>query len=436
MDACGCGMLLGYSCGNIGHRSPSSLDFPKPRFLGDEEFHELNSTRRISSHNRVCMRGATAAAFTCALAVLIAGGAPGALINWMVFTSQPFSPELVPPAPDYTKAASWASSPLFEETHRSWWVPPTVEPVDAAHARFDVFWIHPTTYFFGTWNAAVDSPLTNLITNVVPVREQAGPFNGECRIFAPRYRQLSQGVQDRFPREEQQAAMNVAFSDVWAAFQHFLNHTEGRPFFIGSYSQGTLHAMRLLKQWLPTASTKETTRFVAWYGIGNTVPETEMATTLHVCRAPREVSCYVSYNTVLTGDVEGSAHWRAKGKPTCVNPLSWRQNGAVAGMDHHLGAVPLMSSAGPGWRLLFYPFTRMFSPAPPDRGLVTAQCEDGILYISDPAANETVGHRYEFNPGGAMHAFDINLFWINLRTNIRERGENYLSLVGAPKEGV
>ena len=266
-----------------------------------------------------------------------------AFVEYMFFTAEAFDPKRVPPPPDYERASSWVTSPFH--TDRAKWVPVGSDEVREPH-DFDVFWVHPTTYFLGNWNAPIDSFQAKLVTDFTPMREHAAVFNGRCRVFAPRYRQLSQGVQDRFSRAQQQAAMAVAYSDTWAAFQHFLKATKGRPFFVGSHSQGTLHSKRILQQWLKTAPAEEANRLVAWYGIGNTVPEAEMVGTLPVCQTPEQTKCYVSFNTALYGDKKGSNHWKKLGPPTCVNPLSWQQNEALVGKEAHLGAIPSTCSGG------------------------------------------------------------------------------------------
>jgi len=182
--------------------------------------------------------------------------------------------------------------------------------------------------------------------------------------------------------------------------------------------------MRLLQQWLRTAPAAQTARFVAWYGIGNTVPEAEMEGVLPVCTSATQTRCFISYNAVVEGDTAARDHWHVKGTPTCVNPLSWRQDELLVGKEHHLGAVPLLSSAAGLWRVLLYPILGAPSESP-DEGLLTAQCRDGVLYVSDPSANKSVGHRYAFSPGVGLHALDTNLFWMNLRVNIRERAQAF-----------
>lgn len=249
-------------------------------------------------------------------------------------------------------------------------------------------------------------------------------FNGESRVFMPRYRQLSQGAQDRYPVAEQQPAMDVAFSDVWQAFMHFLEHCQGRPFFIGSHSQGTLHAVRLLQRWLASAPSEETSRLVAAYLIGNTVTGKDMAGVLPICAQPNSTFCYLSYNAVQHGDEQQAAHWRSKGPPTCVNPISWQHDEAVASKDLHRGAIPILASQPIFFRILLYPLLRYVTFTMPDKNLVSAQCEDGILFVSDPSLDPSAACNYG---AGGFHAWDLHLFWMDLRANIRERASAFVA---------
>ena len=61
----------------------------------------------------------------------------------------------------------------------------------------DVFFLHPTTYFWrGGWNAPVGGFLTRLIT-AVTLDGQASAFEQAGRIFAPRFRQMTLSGFDR-----------------------------------------------------------------------------------------------------------------------------------------------------------------------------------------------------------------------------------------------
>ncbi len=73
-------------------------------------------------------------------------------------------------------------------------------------------------------------------------------FNGSCRVFAPRYRQAH--LKAFFMRSSNKSveAFDTAYSDLKSAFEFYLLHyNKGRPIIIASHSQGTLHAIRLMK---------------------------------------------------------------------------------------------------------------------------------------------------------------------------------------------
>ena len=83
------------------------------------------------------------------------------------------------------------------------------------------------------WNVSdTDAPL-----NPAVLLNQASVFNACCRIYAPRYRQASLGGLNN------DAALDLAYTDVARAFRHFAAHANhGRPIIIASHSQGTNHA--------------------------------------------------------------------------------------------------------------------------------------------------------------------------------------------------
>src|SRR5262249_15730402 len=151
----------------------------------------------------------------------------------------PFSLETAPPAPDYTNPDDWAALPWRADQADV--VPPGTDLRDEqATAQTDVFFVYPTSYFLGSrWNAAIDDPLANLVTDRGILTQQASVFNGAARVYAPRYRQVSQAGQSQQERpRDKAAALDLAYHDVQAAFVHYLDEwNQGRPFFIASHSQ-------------------------------------------------------------------------------------------------------------------------------------------------------------------------------------------------------
>jgi len=158
------------------------------------------------------------------------------------------------PAPDYGEESSWDALPSTSDGADA--VPAGCGENRQADAPVDAFYVHPTSFFSSRPNAAVGDLRTNLVS-ASGLLQQASAFNGIARLYAPRYRQASQTIQDADPlwntpfRNGSSAAlqrsMDLAFSDVVRAFEEFLTaHNDGRPFLLAAHSQGAMHAKRLL----------------------------------------------------------------------------------------------------------------------------------------------------------------------------------------------
>ncbi len=329
------------------------------------------------------------------------------LFSGLLRPDTPFDPSAAPEAPDYNKAKNWAALPDREDNADI--VPAgTNEKDNQANAAIDAFYIHPTSYLLGgKWNASADNFLAALITDYGMLPQHAAVYNGVARVFAPRYRQASQGAQVKpLTVEDREKALALAFSDVKSAFDYFLDvHNGDRPFLIASHSQGTTHAIPLL-QYLFSQRPADAQRLVAGYLIGNTVDESWLSHLLPVCESPTDTGCYLSWNAIAEGGDD--SHWKSKGQPICVNPLSWRRDSVAVPKTENLGSLPV---TGP-----------YFLDAP-HRAQTGARCEDGILWITPPEAS---GYSMALFPGGGYHAYDYNLFWMNIRENLRQRTRAYL----------
>jgi hypothetical protein len=150
------------------------------------------------------------------------------------------------------------------------------------------------------------------------------------------------------PTAPLQQAMDIAFSDVLAAFTHYIdNHNEGRPFFLASHSQGTMHQKRILAyvprypitRATPASSADSlvsraslarpllfcarryrhiaaalphlTDRLVAAYLIGNTIGVDELP--FPACTQYNQTGCLVSWNAMIDG--ADPSHWLQKLEP-------------------------------------------------------------------------------------------------------------------------
>src|SRR6266700_2123880 len=159
--------------------------------------------------------------------------------------------------PDYDNPDFWASTPFKHDPSDSIPVPLLKDAL--TDSSVDVFFIHPTTFTDmdnPAWNAAIDDAAINAKTDYSTILYQASAFN-EFRVFAPRYRQAN--LRAYFTKDTGAAknAFDLAYADVRSSFQYYLDHyNNGRPIIIASHSQGTTHALRLLKEFFENSPLK------------------------------------------------------------------------------------------------------------------------------------------------------------------------------------
>lgn len=286
-----------------------------------------------------------------------------------------------PPKPDYGETNSWDALP-------SSWSCATVVPAECGESRqatapADVFYVHPTSFMASQWNAPIDDLQANLLTGVGQLTQQASAFNGVAKVYAPRYRQVSQSAQGTddlwntgqnrsHEADPLQRAMDFAYSDVQDAFEHFLPHNEGRPLVLASHSQGTMHAKRLLN-YIAAKHPYVLKRLVAAYLLGNTIA-VDGELPVPICGTASQTGCFVSWNTLIVG--ADASHWLDKlptgvRRAACVNPLSWRNDTETALRSLAMGAMPVTGHL----------FLTSF-----DEHLIDAACsKEGVLFVNNPA---------------------------------------------------
>jgi len=316
--------------------------------------------------------------------------------------------QAAPAAPDYALAASWTALPGVAEPARA--TPTGVTAVASAAAPVDVFFIHPTTYGGSDWNAPV-SELTQETDRLESV-SKASVFNGCCAVYAPRYRQAN-AMAFVADNENTLGAADIAYGDVRRAFEHFLAHYSGdRPFIIASHSQGSVMAARLLREEVVGRPLQR--RLVAAYVIGGRVAVGEIPG-LPVCGAPDQTGCLVGWNTRSDTFVRGPLDFPPGAPRVCVNPLSWRTDGAAAKAELNRGAAFLDKS-----RDLH-------------RAFADAQCRGDFLVARDMGEipSDAMGNVLAFLIGpGNYHLRDYEVFWMNLRENALARSRAYLDGAG------
>lgn len=336
----------------------------------------------------------------------------------------PFSAALAPSAPDYRSAEAWLALPGRNGIERS--APEGLPPIAEADAPADVFFVHPTTTSDkAVWNAAWDATGAAAPLNPAVLIGQVGAFAGCCRLYAPRYRQAT------LPALGEEGAVNLAYSDIAAAFRAFIaDHSDGRPFIIASHSQGTMHAIRLMQEEVLDGPLRQ--RLVAAYLIGGYVPADFGEVGLPVCESARQTGCVVSWNAGKIGSLTSRivihdktywwrGTWRSEDQAPalCVNPLTWRAGDAAAPTPaaENPGSLPFPAEPWPRTAVVL---------APLDRHLTGARCHGGMLEVDLPS---TAGPGYSdglTRLAGSYHLNDYGLFYAALRANAADRTAAWL----------
>jgi hypothetical protein len=339
----------------------------------------------------------------------------------MMFLLKPdhaFADAPPPAAPDYRQRDRWAALPDQDDLADTL-VPGAVDR--QANAAVDVFFVHPTTYYRSdSWNQPLDDRLANAITDGAVLRGQASVFNSAGAIYAPRYRQatLYAFLDDTASGP---AALRVAYQDVLAAFDYFLEHySHGRPFILAGHSQGSRHLVPLVRDRIAGGPLRE--RLVAVYAVGYAIKAHELPADVSVCDHADQIGCLVTWNSVGPD----AARFGDPGADICVNPLTWLADGNHADFAENLGAVSFGAfgfSANPDPTALLAPRTVVVEP-----GAADGQCIDGRLLVSDiRSANFGAEPMGEDN----YHIYDYALFYMNIRANAEARAAAYLAAATA-----
>jgi len=349
---------------------------------------------------------------------VVAGGALffNDLVRFAMTPSERFDPAALPAAPDYTQPASWSALPTREDAADAF--VSALPAGDQSKAAADVFYVHPTTYVGSNWNGPIDSARLNADTDRVATRIQASAFNGCCAVYGPRYRQAN-GMAFTQPSEDGGRALDLAWTDVRAAFRHFVSTRDAqRPFIVASHSQGSALAYRLLREEI--AATPLRNQLVAAYLIGGPITEEMVARELPqvpVCAAPDDVGCVLGWHARSAAYKPGPFEFRMlaadgsaverPGARLCVNPLSWRHDNVAVAAEQNSGAVFL--DADPPVLLPHF---------------ASGRCMDGTLVteLAGAVPRDLMGSLLDRALGaGNWHPVEFQLFFADIRRNAAVR---------------
>ncbi len=321
------------------------------------------------------------------------------VLKILIRPAKPFSKHVAPQGPDYSYYSSWAA---FPQVHRMADQVPLKSGIksEQANAPADVFYIHRTTLLSNRhWNADAGNRKLNHRTDIQAIRNQVSIFNGSCKVYAPRYRQATLfSFFDRSGSGKQ--ALDLAYGDIRHAFSYYLeNYNNGRPIVIAGHSQGAEHAKRLLGEFFD--GKELLSKLVVAYLVG--MPENENTfKEIPPGKSPLQSGCFLCWSTFGWGI---SPNYFQDGYKTsvCINPLTWDDNETYGSYQKHLGSVPLNFKGI-------------------DKHIIEAKCTKGVLWIHNRKKL-----RYIPLPLKNYVMMDLNLFFMNIRENLKLRIENFIS---------
>jgi hypothetical protein len=311
--------------------------------------------------------------------------------------------------PDYSKADAWIARPDIPHNAAEW-RPGDFPPPQAASKRVAAFYIHPTTYLRGDrWNAPMYDQESGWRDELF-TQSQASAFNNVAELWAPRYRQAAYGA-FLLNSEDARKALDLAYSDVAAAFDAFLRANPTGPIILASHSQGSLHLIRLLREQKEALRGRLVAAYVAGWPISTTTDLPELG--FPACTSPVQTGCILSWMTF--GDPPNPklilADWqqtrglaggeRRRKDILCVNPITGTQGGSARPADNPGTLVP----------------NNDFTSGRLVPGAVGAHCENGLLILDDAVPN--LGP-YVL-PGNNYHVYDYALFWDAIRADAGRR---------------
>lgn len=311
--------------------------------------------------------------------------------------------------PDYRDPSRWVARPGAPDDPSLW----TPAGISGGRGSAAIFYIHPTTYLRNDrWNAPIDLTGDAEFRRRLFVQSQASAFNGAGQVWAPRYRQAAYGA-FLLNSKDANAALDLAYRDVTAAFDRFVVEAGDRPMILAGHSQGALHLERLLKE--RVAGKPIARRIVAAYVVGWPISTAAdlPALGLPACRTPDEAGCilsWLSFAEPANPDLvlhsyeksEGFAgEKRSREDVLCVNPITGTEGGAASPNDNPGTLVP----------------TADLRSAMLERGKVGAHCGKGLLVLD----GEIPPLGPFLLPGNNYHVYDYALFWGAIRRDAERR---------------
>ena len=304
---------------------------------------------------------------------------------------------------------------------------------DDARSKFDCFYVYPTVSTQHSDNANLNVQPAE----VAAALTQASRFSQVCQVWAPMYRQRTEGSLLKGLGADPHADA-VAYESVLSAWKDYLAHdNHGRPIIFIGHSQGAAMLIRLLASQVdPSASLRDRTVVAILAGGNVTVPagKTVGATFAHLplCTTSGQTACVIAYSSFPSEPPPDSQFGRPGQGVSLQSGQTKTQGVDVACVNP--------ASIGDGTTALdpYFPSQASTPPPPPITtpwvtypNLYAGSCErnggatwfqvDTVDVGGRPVVAESLG------PTWGYHADDINLALGNLINDVKAEESAYAS---------
>lgn len=293
---------------------------------------------------------------------------------------------------DYSKNENWA---FYEQDSQK---------------KADVFLVCPTVDLGDKGNknmSLVDNEIKQSFVSALNM--EVGIYNTGGNIYSPFYKQITFPVYSDPNKEEY---TKIAYADVKKAFEYFLNNiSNDRPIIIAGFSQGSEHALQLLKDFFKDSDLQK--RLVAAYLIGWRVMNEDLKYSwLKMAQGEKDTGVIIAFNSEDVS-VNDSLMVPSGVKTYGINPLNWKTDSTPAEDSLNIGAC-------------FLDYSGNITAEIP--GLCGAYIDEnrGTLRITgDKVSPEKYpGVLFE---NGIYHLYDYQFFYRNLQNNVQSRLDEYLN---------
>lgn len=275
----------------------------------------------------------------------------------------------------------------------------------------DVFFICPTVYGgeVGTYNMSLNDAETKE-SFLGAVNMEKGIYDGECRFFAPYYRQAALNVYE-MDLADREKYLEIGYEDIKQAFEYYMEHyNDGQPVVLAGFSQGADLCIRLLKDCFADDDTNKL--LVVCYAIGWRITEEEVQEYSHLRFAEGEsdTGVIVSFNSEAE-NVTDSLMIPEGTKTLAINPLNWETDKTPADRSLNKGACFTDYSG------------QIVTEIPQLTGAYIDETRGALKVIDVMEEDYPAG--LSILDEGVYHLYDYQFFYRNLQDNVAVRVDEY-----------